>query len=376
MQLRRVSRRGLAATIVGVVLIGTASVAYASQITLPAANPFAIPGNVAATVGTPQAVDVVATGFIPNQNVFIEQCDGKDPADPTWSVAIDCDFGLSPSAAIADDTGKASFVGEGNNFQAFKNGKTEAQNKFNCIGPDDPATNNGKPDWTTCRIRVDVNPSGPPTGLQTFLTITMPDYLSSVPHCGLGAGMPQTVKPGQPPKPNKNLGTIKLAPSVTNTVSAKPVTLKLSGTVDRCVGLGTRPNQKLPITGGAFTASVQVPAGSMCPSTFVPGAPLKGSLTIKWTGPNPKTGKPSTAAATDTLKVLGSFTETSTSPLTFSLQAGPWTSTKNSFQGHSPAMRFVVDQDATTIAMACAVKGGLKALNFTGVQGPSMLLIG
>jgi hypothetical protein len=190
MQLRKVSRRGVAAAITGAVLIGTASVAFATQITQPSTSPYAVPGDVTATIGTPQAVDVVATGFIPGQNVFIEQCDGKDPADPTWSVSIDCDFGLAPSAAIATDTGEADFVGAGNNFVAFKNGKTEAQNKFNCIGHDDPPTNNGKTDWTTCRIRVDVNPSGPPTGEQAFLPITLPDYLSSWPHCGLGAGVP------------------------------------------------------------------------------------------------------------------------------------------------------------------------------------------
>ena len=376
MQLRKVSRRGLAAAITGAVLIGTASVAFATQITQPSTSPFAVPGDATPTAGNPQAVDVVATGFTADQNVFIEQCDGKDPSDPTWSVAIDCDFGLSPSAAIANAQGEADFVGPGNNFQAFKNGKTEAQNKFNCIGPDDSPTNNGKTDWTTCRIRVDVNPSGPPTGEQVFLPITLPDYLSSLPNCGVGAGIPQTVKPGQPPKPNKNIGTIKLSPGVTNTASTKAVNLKLSGTLDHCTGFGNAPNTKLPINGGSFTATIQVPAGSACPATFVPGAPLKGKLTIKWTGTNPKTGKPSTAAATDTFKVVGSFTESATSPLTFQLATGPFVGTKSSFLGHSGFMSFVVDQNSAAISTACAVKGGLKLLNFTGVQGPSTFVLG
>jgi hypothetical protein len=374
--------------------MGTTSVAFATQITQPGTSPFAIPGDVSATVGAPQAIDVVATGFTSGQNVFIEQCDGKDPSDATWSVGNDCDFGLAPSPSIADSNGTASFTGDGNNFQAFKNGKTEAQRKFNCIGADDPPTNNGLTDWTTCRIRVDVNPSGPPTGEQAFLTITLPDLASDVttttstsststssttvqqsPTCGLGAGIPQTVKPGQPPKPNKNIGTIKLSPGVTGTAATKAVTLKFSGTLDNCTGFSGFPNQKLPINGGSFTASIQVPAGSMCPSTFQPGAPLKGSVTLKWTGTNPKTGKPAAATATDAFKAVMSFTESSTSPLSFQLQTGAFTGKKSSFLGHSATMTFVVDQNAAAIATGCAAKGGLKLLNFTGVQGPSMIVV-
>ncbi len=394
MHFRRVSRRGLVAAIAGAVLVGTAGVAFASQITQPNTSPFAIPGDVSATVGNPVAVDVVATGFNDNQNVFIEQCDGKDPADPTWSVANDCDFGLSPSPAIAvgnNGSAVASFVGDGNNFQAFKNGKFEAQNKFNCIGPDDPPTNNGLTDWTTCRIRVDVNPSGPPSGFQTFLTITLPDNVNDAtttsstsstsstststttvqqsPKCGMGAGVAVAGKP------NKNIGTIKLAPGVTGTTATKAVNLKLSGTLDNCTGFSGFPNQKLPINGGSFTASIQVPAGSMCPSTFVPGTPLKGKLTIKWTGTNPKNGKPAAATATDTFKVATNFSQTSASPLSFQLLTGPFTGTKSSFAGHSATMTFVVDQTGAQISTACAVKGGLKTLNFTGVQGPSMIVI-
>ncbi len=39
-------------------------------------------------------------------------------------------------------------------------------------------------------------------------------------------------------------------------------------------------------------------------------------------------------------------------------------------------MIIVVDQDASAISTACAGKGGLKVLNFTGVQGPSTLVVG
>jgi hypothetical protein len=400
-----VPRRGLVAAIAVAVLIGTAGVAVATtSITTPSTSPFAIPGDVSATVGNPVAIDVVATGFNNDQNVFVEQCDGMDPAAQGWSVTNDCDFGEAPgpTSAVSPDpsnptgTAVASFTGDGNNFQAFKNGKLEAQNKFNCIGPDDPPINNGKMNWTTCKIRVSSNNTAA-TGDQAFLDITLPDYPSSVtsttststsststsstsstststtsttvhqvPTCGLGAGVPVTGKP------NKNIGTVKLSPGVTTTASTKALTIKLSGTMDNCANMGTRPNQKLPISAGSFTASIQVPVGAMCPSTFVTGAPIKAKLTLKWLGL--KSGKLSGAAASDTFKLLGSFTQSGNSPLSFTLMTGPFTGTKSSFAGNSATMTFVIDQNQAAINTACGVKGGLKLLNFTGVQGPSQIV--
>jgi hypothetical protein len=173
--LRTLIRWGLVAGTIGVVALGTSGNAFASTITQPSTSPFAVPGSISATIGSPQSVDVTATGFTAGQNVFIEQCDGVDPASATWSVTIDCDFGQSPGPAIADDSGTAMFTGAGNNFQAFKNGKTEAQNKFNCLAPDDRDPGNGKPSFTTCRIRVSTNNTAV-TGDQSFLLITLPSY--------------------------------------------------------------------------------------------------------------------------------------------------------------------------------------------------------
>jgi hypothetical protein len=305
---------------------------------------------------------------------------------------------VSPDPSHPTGTATASFTGLGNNFQAFKNGKLEAQNKFNCIGPDDPPIANGKMSWTTCKMRVSSNNTNV-TGDQAFLDITLPDFPSSVtsttststsststsststsstststtsttvhqvPTCGLGAGVPVVGKP------NKNIGTVKLSPGVTTTPSVKALNLKFSGTMDNCVNMGTRPNQKLPIVAGSFTASIQVPMGAVCPSTFDPGAPIKAKLTLKWLGL--KSGKLSGAAATDSFKLLGSFTQSGNSPLSFTLMTGPFTGTKSSFAGNSATMTFVIDQNAAAISTACGVKGGLKLLNFTGVQGPSQIV--
>src|SRR5690242_3167801 len=122
MQLRRVPRRGLVAAIAVAVLIGTAGVAFATSITTPSTSPFAIPGDVSASVGNPVGVDVVATGFNDQQNVFLTQCDGNDPAGQGWSVTNDCDFGNAPgpATAVSPDpanpigTATASFTGDGN----------------------------------------------------------------------------------------------------------------------------------------------------------------------------------------------------------------------------------------------------------------------
>ncbi len=172
MRVRTITRWGLVAGIIGVMVLGATSSAFATQITQPSTSPFAIPGDISATLGNPQPVDVTATGFTPGENVFIEQCDGVDPSSQTWSVSIDCDFGFSPGPVVADDSGTASFTGDNNNFQAFKDGR-DAQNKFNCIGPQDRDPGNHLKTYTTCRIRVSSNPSTV-TGDQAFLSITLP----------------------------------------------------------------------------------------------------------------------------------------------------------------------------------------------------------
>ncbi len=171
--LRNLIRWGLVAGITGVVALGVTSNAFATtQITTPSTSPYAIPGNISATLGSPNAITVVASGFTPGQNVYIEQCDGVDPATPTWSVSVDCDFGLSPGPAIADGSGNATFSGVGNNFQAFRDGR-DAQNKFNCVSIFDRPLNPNKPSYAVCRIRVSSNNSTV-TGDQAFLSFTMP----------------------------------------------------------------------------------------------------------------------------------------------------------------------------------------------------------
>jgi hypothetical protein len=184
--------------------------------------------------------------------------------------------------------------------------------------------------------------------------------------CMIGAGVP--TKPG---KPNKNIGTVKFSPGQTGTASTKSETVKLSGTLEGCTNV---PNiaSKYPITAGAFTATITLPTGASC-SNFVPGAPIKTKLTIKWEGINPKTGKLATAAPTDNTTVT-TFVQDS-GPFGFSLTTPLLAGSKSLFMGKSVSMSMVIDQTASEIATSCATKGGLKALNFTGVSGISTITL-
>jgi hypothetical protein len=180
----------------------------------------------------------------------------------------------------------------------------------------------------------------------------------------MGAGVPS--KPG---KPNKNIGTVKFSPGLTATPSVKNEKIKLSGTLENCTGFEGVAS-KYPIIAGAFTASIQLPPGATC-SSPVSGTPLKTKLTVKWEGINPKTGKLATAAPTDTTTVTA-FVQNA-SPFGFSLTTAPLAGSKSLLLGKTLHMDIVIDQSASDIATGCGAKGGLKLLNFTGVNGPSKL---
>src|SRR5205807_1023011 len=79
----RLLRLGLA---VAVACVLAAGVAFAGTVTTPSSSPFTVPGDVGAN---PLPFTVVASGYTPGVNVLITQCDGLDPTDSNWSVAID-----------------------------------------------------------------------------------------------------------------------------------------------------------------------------------------------------------------------------------------------------------------------------------------------
>ena len=167
--MRRFSLSAVAMLIMGMLIVVQAGPAAATTtITSPGSDYFQLPGGT-----TPALVDVVSTGWTDGQSVSITQCDGKDPSDNTWSVAADCDFGLSPGPVTASGS-TATFDGgdpltTGHSFQPFHLA-TEAQGKFNCLAPGEASPANGKPDWHICRIMVTSN-NTTSTSDQTFRTI-------------------------------------------------------------------------------------------------------------------------------------------------------------------------------------------------------------
>src|SRR5262245_44341154 len=94
----------LAALVVAVCSV--VSGAGAAMIVEPTARPFVVPAD---TRGRPAPFTIVAAGFQPGRQVFVEQCDGKSPSGPNWSPTLNCDLGSSPAPVIAGSDGRAVF---------------------------------------------------------------------------------------------------------------------------------------------------------------------------------------------------------------------------------------------------------------------------
>jgi len=178
-----VRRLKKALAVVGAGVAGTllvAAPAFAGSISAPTGNPYNWPGD---SNGQPIAHDVSFTGFNPNSNIFIEQCDGTDPATtPNWDPTEHCDSGTSPAALKSDGSGNGTFLASDANH-AFTPVKGESpQSLFICKGPNDPdpANPNQLPIYTNCRIRVSSN-NAAPTPDQAFLVISLPDTVAQTP---------------------------------------------------------------------------------------------------------------------------------------------------------------------------------------------------
>jgi hypothetical protein len=203
--------------VVSVVLVALSSGAVATEIRQPTGSPFAVRGG-------PSAFTLVASGFTPNANVFVEQCDGVPVTTTGWSPTIDCDLGSSPPPASADTNGVVTF--DGNKiFHPFQG--ESPQGLFNCLAPRQSAPANQLRSFTNCQVRVSSNNSAA-TADQTFLTIVLPP--------------PGTHAPG----------------GVTTTVSV-PKTATTSPTKSGAKKFGATPGTKTrgagkPAAGGATTS--------------------------------------------------------------------------------------------------------------------------
>jgi hypothetical protein len=129
--------------------------------------------------GQPTYGTVTFTGFpTTSGNIKIEQCDNVPPSTPGYNPQLHCDSSVGVGVA-PDANGNGSFDANdpNNHFKPFKG--VGLQDKFGCIGPNDPAlTDNQNPDgvpvYTNCQIRVSTDQNNVTTD-QQYLTITLPD---------------------------------------------------------------------------------------------------------------------------------------------------------------------------------------------------------
>jgi len=142
----------------------------ATSLTEPSSSPVAVPADGA---GKPMAITVKATGFTPNESVFIEQCDGKPAAAPDWQAALDCDLGSAPAAAIVGADGSVTFLRTDRNhaFTPFAGPSPELL--FNCLSANAASPKNAVHDFRNCQLRVSTN-NTTETADQQFATLTLP----------------------------------------------------------------------------------------------------------------------------------------------------------------------------------------------------------
>jgi hypothetical protein len=143
----------------------------ATSITKPSTSPVAVPAD---NTGKPVAITVEATGFTPNESVYVEQCDGKAPTAPDWQAPLDCDLGSVPAAAIARDDGSVTFLATDPNHAFTPFAGPSPQLLFNCLAPKAASTKNAVRSYRNCQLRVSSN-NTTETADQQFLTLTLPD---------------------------------------------------------------------------------------------------------------------------------------------------------------------------------------------------------
>jgi hypothetical protein len=135
-------------------LWSTASGAASTSITEPSGHTYHVEFDAG---GKPLPVTVVATGFPPGRQVFLEQCNGRAPGEPRWSPTLDCDSGNAPAPAIADLGGTARFSKDDPNRVFAPVLGASPSRLFNCIAPHATPPGNGLTSYTTCQLRVSTN---------------------------------------------------------------------------------------------------------------------------------------------------------------------------------------------------------------------------
>jgi hypothetical protein len=201
-----------------VALLSTAGPASAAtSFTQPTTNPFTVPVvQSGSTAGTPLPFAIAGTGYLQNQNVFIEMCDGLPSSNPAWDPTADCDLVSSPAASTAQTTaGNVSWPATlpSNSIGDFRG--QSPQQIFNCVAQEDVPTGqapnpdgsfnldgvnggntqNGEPlaqgveSWLNCQVRMSSNNSASTTD-QVFITTNIPNTPTGVPETSFAVLLP------------------------------------------------------------------------------------------------------------------------------------------------------------------------------------------
>ena len=202
---------------------------------------------------------VVASGFRPGQQVFVEQCDGKAPSAPQWSPTLDCDLGTSPPPTLASSNGQASFPASDAN-RAFRPFEGESpQSLFNCMSAGRKAPANGLPSFTNCQVRVSSN-NAAATADQVFFPVVLsgasvppPTVATSTTTTTPTAGAKAGAKPGAktPAAAAKATTTTTAAGAAKKTKSAPGSTKGTVAKVAAAPAVATLHSAGSPSHGGA-----------------------------------------------------------------------------------------------------------------------------
>jgi len=147
--------RWCCAALTVLIVFGMAAVAGAeTKIVEPTDRPYHVKLD---AKGNPVPFTVVASGFTPNANVFIIQCDGRAASEPFWSPGRDCDAGTAPGPVTADAHGVARFDAANPNQRVLLSVGQSPESVFNCMPPGTKPPSNQLRTFTTCQLRVSTN---------------------------------------------------------------------------------------------------------------------------------------------------------------------------------------------------------------------------
>jgi hypothetical protein len=137
---KRIRRMGMAAAKVGVISAAAAgTVAFvgappaSAAILKPASRPYVVALN---AKGDPEPFTIRASGYEPQEPVYLEICDGGPATEAGWSPTVDCDGTTSGAAVAANGQGVATFAVGGQSEVLLFRGASPTRS-FNCLAPAD-----------------------------------------------------------------------------------------------------------------------------------------------------------------------------------------------------------------------------------------------